>query len=101
MNNLDNQEILSVPNDYYADMKAALLRLQHNKDFQKVILQGYFQDKAINGVSVLATEHVKQNGLRSDVMEDLIAISRLQDYFQTIVNLGPATLDELESDDDE
>lgn len=101
MNNLENQEVLTVSNTSHAEMKEALLRLHNNKDFQKVILEGYFKNKAVDGVSLLATDYVKRNGLRSEVMEQLIAISNLEDYFSTIINLGPATQEELEAEDDE
>lgn len=88
MNTLNDQEILAVENQYWADMNASLERLKENKDFQRVILNGYFKDKAINGVSMLAQDHVISNGLRPRVMEELVAISNLEDFFITIENLG-------------
>ena len=97
MNNLEDQEILAVENQYWADMNSSLERLKENKDFQRVILNGYFKDKAINGVSLLAQDHVVNNGLRPRVMEDLVAISNLEDFFITIENLGSAP---TESDDE-
>ena len=97
MNNLnDEQQILEVENQYWAELWASLERLKDNKDFQKVILEGYFKDKAINGVSLLATDYVIQNNKRTDVMESLIAISRLEDYFITIENLGTVSEDDEE-----
>ena len=51
MSNLEDQQILEVENQYWADMWASLERLQKNKDFKRLILEGYFKDKAINGVS--------------------------------------------------
>lgn len=101
MNNLQDQDILTISNTSHAEMKEALLRLHENRDFQKVILQGYFNAKAVDGVSLLATDYIKQNGLRAEVMEQLIAISQLQDYFNTIINLGPSTIEELEADEDD
>lgn len=86
--NVDEQDILRVENEYWVNMNNALERLRQNDDFRTVILDGYFKDKAINGVSLLATEYVKRNNARSDVMEQLIAISALEDYFMTIENLG-------------
>ncbi len=82
------QEILRVENTYWADLALALERLETNEDFKKVILEGYFKDKAINGVSLLATDHVKRGGFRGDIMEQLIAISQLEDYFITVKSLG-------------
>lgn len=74
--------------NYYVGMKQALERLENNPDFQKVILDGYFKDKAVNGVSMLASGYIKKNGLRPDIMESLVAISQLQDYFITVKQLG-------------
>ena len=88
MNNLNEDQILEVENKYWADMWLALSRLKENKDFKHVILEGYFKDKAVNGVSLLAQEGIVQGGHRSAVMEDLIAISSLEDFFITIENLG-------------
>lgn len=103
MNNLEtnDQELLTVSNATFAELKDSYLRLRNNKDFQRLILNGYFRDHATNLVSLLATDHVKANGLRPDVMEQLIAISRLEDYFNTVVNLGPATAEELEADSED
>jgi hypothetical protein len=98
MNNLKDEQILEVENKYWADMWIALDQLKNNKHFQKVILEGYFKDKAVNGVSLLAQHAVVSGGHRSAVMEDLIAISSLEDFFVTIENLGSTPSD---SDEDE
>ena len=74
--------------NYYVGMIQALERLENNPDFQKVILDGYFKDKAVNGVSMLASGYIKKNGLRADIIESLVAISQLQDYFITVKQLG-------------
>lgn len=87
-------EILRVENMYWADMAMALERLEKNEDFKRVILDGYFKDKAINGVSMLATDHVKRGGFRGDIMEQLVAISQLEDYFATIKGLGTMPVEE-------
>lgn len=88
MNNLGDQQILEVENEYWAGMWESLRNLRNNPDFKRVVLQGYFRDKAVNGVSLLAQDAVIANGQRSAVMEDLIAISSLEDFFITIENLG-------------
>lgn len=97
MNNLNDDQILEVENQYWADMWASLERLRENRDFKRLILDGYFKDKAVNGVSLLAQDGIVTGGHRSAVMEDLIAISSLEDFFVTIENLGaipPETEDE-------
>lgn len=91
-------EVLLVENQYWANLAIALERLKKNPDFKAVILDGYFKDKAINGVSLLATDYVKRGGFRPDVMEQLVAISQLEDYFATIENIGstPTENEEVE-----
>ena len=98
-NDLENtdQVVAVSDNTYWTNMQEALERLHKNEDFKKVILEGYFKDRAVNGVSMLASNHVVDNGLRPQIMEDLIGISRLQDYFLTINNLGTPT----EEDDED
>ena len=95
------QDILRVENTYWAEMAQALIRLEENADFKKVILEGYFKDKAINGVSLLATDHVKRGGFRGDIMEQLVAISQLEDYFITIKGLGTVPKETDDEDTEE
>ena len=90
LNDLENtdQAVAVSDNTYWKTMQEALERLHKNEDFKKVILEGYFKDRAIDCTSLLASTHIIENGLRPQVMEDLVAISKLQDHFMTINNLG-------------
>lgn len=100
MSNLEDQQILEVENKYWVEQWEALKSLKEDKRFQKVILEGYFKDKAINGVSLLAQDYIVENGHRTKVMEDLIGVSSLEDHFMTIESLGstPAELDDEDED---
>lgn len=98
MNNLTDHQIEEVENQYWVDMCSSLTRLKDNSDFKRVILDGYFKDKAINGVSLLAQDGIVAGGHRSAVMEDLIAISSLEDFFITIENLGTIPSDDENED---
>ena len=101
MNNLEDKKILDVENQYWVDMNNSLERLKSNKDFQKVVLQGYFKDKAINGVSLLASDHTIREGKRPAIIEALIAISHLEDYFITIEGIGSVQEDDFEDSEQE
>jgi hypothetical protein len=90
MNTQDSNTLVEVENKYWKDLNLALVRLHENVDFQKVILQSYFTDKAVNGVSMLANPDVIRDGKRGELMESLVAVSHLQDHFITISNLGAA-----------
>ena len=84
---------------YWQELRQALERLEKNEDFKKVILDGYFTDKAKNGVSLLANPQIKATGKRGEVMEELVAISQLQDYFLVIKAMGEEP--QFDEDDEE
>jgi hypothetical protein len=92
MNNLNNeleeQQLVETENTYWVDMWKSLEILHSNPHFKRVILEGYFKDKAVNGVSMLAHRTTLQEGSRPDILESLMAVSRLQNHFITIENLG-------------
>lgn len=92
----EEAQLEAVENQYWIDQAQALKRLEKNEDFRKVILDGYFKDRAVDGVSLLANEGIKKSGRRPDVMEQLVAISQLQDHFITIKNLGGIAQEDLE-----
>jgi hypothetical protein len=98
--NLDNEELEKIEIQYWVDMQEALTRLQAGNpepdDFKKVILEGYFKDFAINQTSMLAHDYTRQTGARAEIMERLVAISNLQDYFMTIQQLGTSVPEEDE-----
>lgn len=81
-------ELETTEAQYWVQQKEALDRLEQNEDFKTVILDGYFKERALDQVSLLGSDYVKNNGLRPQVMELLVAISTLQDHFATIKNLG-------------
>lgn len=98
MNNQNTNELVEVENKYWKDLNLALQRLRENTDFQKLILEGYFKEKAVDGVSMLANPMVIREGKRGEILESLVAISHLEDFFITIENIGAAPED-LEEDD--
>ena len=96
------KEVLETTDNSYAVMMyEALSRLHDNPDFQKVILEGYFKDEPIRITSLLATDYVRREGVRPVLMEKLVAISSLEDYFQTIIQLGDVPDDEEDEGGDE
>jgi len=99
MDVINQEQTASKSLTYWAEQAEALARLEKNVDFKKVIEEGYFKDKAVSGVSILATDQVKNGGNRTDVMESLIAISALQDHFQTVYAMGQAIKAEAEDED--
>jgi len=94
--NVEGVDLESIENLYWVEMAMAAERLHNNEDFKKLVLEGYFKDKAINGVSMLATDYVRQNGVRGEIMESLVAISHFQDYLSTVKSMGTMPVDDEE-----
>lgn len=93
----NSNQLAEVENKEFRDLHYALSRLRENPDFQLLITEGYFKNRAVESVSLLANEGVVRGGHRPAIMEVLVAISHLQDYFIMIDNLGAEPVDE---DDD-
>lgn len=96
----DTVELEAVTRANLIQKYEALQRLKENKDFQVLILDGYLKESAVDKVSLLASDYVRKNNLRGIIMEELVAISALEGYFDMVANLG-APVDEEEDDEDE
>ena len=101
MNTQENKNLIEVDNKYWKDKRIQLERLHNNPDFQSVILNGYFKDLAINSVSLLAADYTIRENKRSEIMETLIAISRLEDHFHTIMHLGAPSIEDSDEDEED
>ncbi|CUU90637.1 hypothetical protein [Campylobacter hyointestinalis] len=88
MTKLEAETLATKDNSYFIELHKALLRLESNPDFQKVILDGFLKQKALDSVSLLARPDVKKRGERSEIMEDLIAISNFSYYLDMVHILG-------------
>lgn len=93
---LTTDAVMETEVQYMVELNNSLTRLKDNPDFKKLILEGYFKDFAVNQTSMLATDYVRNTGKRPEVMERLVAISNLQDWFITIEQLGTIPQDEDE-----
>lgn len=80
--------------NHYKEQLDALNRLMEDKDFKKVITEGYFKDEAIRLTGLLAHDEIRRQNLRPAIMEQLVAISNLQDYFRTITNMVAPEFDD-------
>lgn len=92
-------ELETTDNSYWVKQYEALERLYDNDDFKTVIMDGYFKRKAIDGVSMLGTHTTRANGSRPMIMEELVAISALEEHFSVIKNIGAPIEDDEETED--
>ena len=66
----------------------ALARLQKNRDFQKVILQGYASQEAIRLVHLKADPNMQSADTQKSIVTQLDAIGALSQYFRTVRQQG-------------
>lgn len=96
-NNVTELELTEA--SYFAEQLDRLERLEKNPDFQKLILDGYVKQKALDSVSLLAHPAIKTRGERPDIMEDLVSISNFSYYLQMIRQLGEGARADLFEDE--
>ena len=107
MNNLNDQNLneqdslYDFDNSVWVNRKIALDRLMDNPDFKLLITEGYLRDHAADQVSLLANEHIKRQGHRPDVIETLVGISHLRDFFVTVENMAAELAEEVAYDGEE
>lgn len=94
-------ELETVEMEHHLTMGEALNRLRKNPDFVTVIEDGYLKNKVLASVSLLAVPQISEKGRRPGVMEDLIAASNLQYYFQMIDQFYEGAKNPILSDDEE
>ena len=99
---MSNQDVLeTIEVNHNVEMGEALTRLRQNPDFQRLILEGYLREKVLASVSLLGVPQIKDQGRRPEVMEDLVAASNLQYFFQQVDNFYEATKNPILSDEEE
>lgn len=94
-------ELETIEMEHAISMGKSLNRLRKNHDFKRVILEGFFERKALDSVSLLAVPQIKDQNRRTDVMEDLIAISNLQYFFRVIDHQFEGATNPILSDEEE
>lgn len=100
-NQLEEVEISIEQAKQTIEMMEALSRLRDNRDFQKVIEEGYFKDEASRLVLLRATDAARANNgeLRTSIDEQIVGIGQLRDYFSTIYGLGRMAKQSLLADE--
>ena len=94
------QELETAELSQYVKLGEALDRLESNKDFQTLILNGYMRDNVLDSVSLLGHETIKKQGQRPEIMEDLVAASNLGEYFRMVKNFHAGAVADFEEYDE-
>jgi hypothetical protein len=89
MNNLEVTENLQeIDNSQEAQLKIALEKLENKEFFKKLILQGFFKDYAFELAMELIHPSTVEEGRRNNVVEKLVGLARVKDYFEMVVAMS-------------
>lgn len=66
------------------DLGQSLTRLLNNRDFKKVILDGYLKEEAIRLVSVKQAPNVQSKEAQESILRQIDAIGCFQDYLREV-----------------
>jgi len=96
----NSSELIATDNSYWVAMKNALTTLENRPGFNDLVLEGYFKDRVDSLLRELIDTDVMEKGLRGGVIERLVAIARLKEYFSTIKAVGGNGTQEQEDEED-
>lgn len=80
---------------------AALVRLESNKDFRKVIKEGYLEREAIRLVHLKADPAYQTPERQAAILGDITAIGGLLQYFRTVAHNAAQAVKAIEADEAE
>jgi len=73
--------------------KEQALRLANNRDFKKLVLDGYVKDEAVRLTGLSADPNMKNH--QDDIFDAIKGISLFRQYMQNIVTIGKVAENEL------
>ena len=66
------------------DLGSALDRLRNNRDFKKVIEDGYFEQEAIRLVHLMSDSNMQSPEIQTSIHKQMIAVGVFRDYLETL-----------------
>ena len=82
------------------DIGDALERLRGNRDFKKVVLEGYFEQEAIRLVHLKSDQNVQSPDMQKSILAQIDAIGSLSQYFGTVLHKASIARKAIASDEE-
>jgi len=83
----------------FVELGNALERLKSNKDFKKLILEGYFEKEAIRLVHFKASPSAQTEEMQKSIELQMNAIGALSQYFNTVFQQAEMARKTIEQDE--
>lgn len=81
------------------DLGAALERLRSNRDFKKVVIEGYFAEEAARLVHLMADANMQSPDKQQSIQKQMIAVGGFRDYLNTLETLAGIARRSIQSDE--
>jgi hypothetical protein len=80
------------------DLGNALERLENNRDFKKVIVDGYFNKEAIRLVHLKSDSNMQSEEMQQSILKQMDGIGALNQYFRTLKHSASVAASAIASD---
>lgn len=101
MNTLELQQLeLNIKQSQkIVDLGESLERLVSNRDFKKVILEGYFEQEAIRLVHLKSDDNMQSSGSQYSIEKQMMGIGAFSSYLNTVRMRAQMAINALASDE--
>lgn len=83
-----------------AEVGTALERLQSNRDFKKVVLEGYFEQEAVRLVHLKAEPAMQKPEMQQSILTQMDAIGSFAQYLDTVLHKASLATKAIASDEE-
>lgn len=80
------------------EFSAALERLRGNRDFKKVVLEGYFEQEAIRLVHLKSDPNMQAPAIKQSIDDQIDAIGQLSQFFAAALQKSNMASRQIEAD---
>ncbi len=81
------------------DMGDALDRLRNNRDFKKVIGEGYFEQEAIRLVHLMSDSNMQSPEIQQSIHKRMIAVGMFREFLETLATRANMARRAVEADE--
>ena len=81
------------------DMGDALDRLRNNRDFKKVIGDGYFEQEAIRLVHLMSDSNMQSTEIQQSIHKQMIAVGMFREFLETLTTRANMARRAVEADE--
>ena len=82
-----------------ADLGTSLERLRNNRDFKKVIGEGYFEQEAIRLVHLMSDSNMQSPEIQQSIHKQMIAVGMFREFLETLTTRANMARRAVEADE--